>query len=212
MENFDNIIDVPFENRHQCWFCGEPSCSYYTFQYKSSLHSGERLTALLPACNECCKFTKCSSSLDVFITAKYVKGQLVRKYRKDLAIGINWTEQELKDSQFEGGNFAGFQRSAWFMYCVAKQRVNFQGWPVVIEDIQVELPEQQDFLFDGVQYPDLAAAVVHYSKTFFINRDFLTQVIMLLGEESFAEAVRFCRLQIASTEKERQNALVELLD
>ena len=54
-----------------------------------------------------------------------LKGRKSRKYQKALGIGANWTEQELQESEFEGAAFEGFKRSAWMMYTIAKERVNY---------------------------------------------------------------------------------------
>ncbi|GHG06628.1 hypothetical protein GCM10017161_40400 [Thalassotalea marina] len=137
----------------------------------------------------------------------------MRKYHDHLAIGINWTEQELEEAEFEGGNFESFKRSAWMMYEIARERVNFIGWPIEIagvniDDLQYLVPEP--FIFDGVEFPCLDDAISHYSRTFGLHKKYLSQVLSFMGKEQFAKAVRFCRLQIGATPSERKLALLAL--
>lgn len=226
------MAEVPFEFRHSCWFCGEPFAKYLTFppltsqaQYDSDSHivlSCPHSRLAIQACTECYSVATQVKVSSIWQVNKAVKAILLKRYRKDLAIGVNWTKQELADSEFEQGNFAGFQRSAWFMYEVAKARVNYQAWPIVIGGVEIESTEfSTNFIFDGVVYPSLEQAIEHFAKVFGIDRHFFTAVLQHLLQQVqaqqnikqqsvFAKAVRFCRLLVGSTPDERKRAFKTL--
>ncbi|WP_232769079.1 hypothetical protein [Colwellia sp. Bg11-28] len=225
------ITETPFDKRHCCWFCGEPSHVVFifpsyssAFAYESdkylSLSSSHPLISL-PSCRECQQFANKAKENTILAVKGYVKQKLLKRYAKDLAIGVNWTEQELATSEFEQGNFAGFARSAWFMYEVAKARVSYLGWPLVANGIELEEVDLEDlqvetFNFDGVLYPSLSDAIAHYAKIFLLDEHYVTAVLQHLGnsgidEKSFAQAVRFCRLLVNASANERKIAFKALV-
>jgi hypothetical protein len=150
-------------------------------------------------------------SYSIWTIKSQVKQYLMHNYRKDLAIGLNWTKAELEESEFEQGNFSGFQRSAWFMFEVAKARVNYVGWPLIVDGITI-LDEyyEHSFDFDGVVYPNIEQAIQHYANTLYLNVDYFRAVLELLGHANFAKTVRFCRLLVAASSITRQQALHKL--
>jgi len=214
--------ETPFNKRHDCWFCGEPN--QYVFTYLNSFEpptlENQFISQLsLPSCKECYQVAKKSVvnakheglHLSIWTIKSEVKQYLVEYYRKDLAIGINWTKRELEESEFGQGNFAGFQRSAWFMFELAKARVNYVSWPLIVDGITV-LDEylEQSFHFDDVVYPNVEQATQHYANTFLLSLDYFRSVLELLGNDDFSKAVRFCRLLVAATTFEQQQALRQL--
>jgi hypothetical protein len=225
------VTETPFNKRHCCWFCGEPSNAQFIFPSHSSLSSYQGDKSLLvtcphpvisvPSCSECQKLAKKARVHTIWAVKYFVKQQLIKHYAKDLAIGINWTEQELATSGFEDGCFSGFARSAWFIYGVAKDRVNYLGWSLVANGIELDeflLDEKvlEPFGFDGVIYPSLADAISHYGKTFLLNEHYISEVLHHLGngdidERTFARAVRFCRLLVNATPYECKVALKALI-
>ena len=212
MQIDNTYIDVPFEFRHHCWFCAEPAGHSFTFPHANHLvFDCPHPTLTLPSCFECrCAAIK-AKVRSIWQVTPYVKAYLIKKYRKDLAIGLNWTEAELANAGFEGGSFAGFQKSAWFIYQVAKDRVNFHGWPLVLDGIAVGNDEgNQEFCFDGVYYPSIDDAITHYSVNFDLDFKFLKQVLAKVGIENFARAVRYCRLYVGATPNEKSRALAEI--
>ena len=209
---FDNTdIDVPFNFRHHCWFCSEPAGHSFTFPHSAHLVfdcAHQPLT--IPSCLECARAANKAEVRNIWQVEQSVKVYLIKKYRKDLAIGLNWTEEELANSGFEGGSFAGFQKSAWFMYQVAKDRVNFRGWPLVLDGVEIINEDvDREFCFDGVSYPSIDQAMEHYSVNFNLDADFLRRVLAKIGPKSFAKAVRFCRLYVGATPNEKSQALRE---
>lgn len=214
--------ETPFDKRHECWFCGEPN--QYVFNYHNVF---DTLTSVnktsfqlsLPSCKECYlvankTMTKAKDEAlfySIWTIKLAVKEYLVHHHRKDLAIGINWTKTELEESEFEQGNFAGFQRSAWFMFELAKARVNYVSWPLIVDGTTVlDEYEQHSFNFDDVVYPNIEQAMKHYADTLSISLDYFRSVLALFGHEHFAKAVRFCRLLVADSAYERQQALYQL--
>ncbi|MGB1262218.1 MAG: hypothetical protein ACPG52_04845 [Cognaticolwellia sp.] len=205
-------IDVPFEYRHHCWFCAEPAGHHFTFPHaKHLIFDCPHPTLTLPSCLECLRAAKKAKVRSIWQVKQLVKTYLIEKYRKDLAIGLNWTEEELANSGFEGGNFAGFQKSAWFIYQVARDRVNFRGWPLVLDGIDIERDEgNRKFCFDGVYYPSIEEAITHYSVNFDLDIKFLRQVLATMGIENFAQAVRYCRLYVGATPNEKSLAIRQI--
>jgi hypothetical protein len=225
------LTETPFDKRHCCWFCGEPSQVFFIFPscYSAFAYESDKYLSLsnshpsisIPSCRECQQFANRAQKNTIFAVKGYVKQKLLKRYAKDLAIGVNWTEQELAASEFEQGNFAGFARSAWFMYEVAKGRVSYLGWPLVadgieFEDIDLEDLQVETFNFDGVLYPSLSDAITHYAKIFLLDEHYVTAVLQHLGnsgidEKSFAQAVRFCRLLVNASQNERKLAFKALV-
>jgi len=207
-------IEAPFNYRHCCWFCGEPAASNFSFpQIDNYVIDCCHPALSVPCCKECLKPALLSQASSIWLVTSDVKRFLINKYQKDLAIGINWTQQELENSGFETGNFAGFQKSAWLMFEIAKTRVNFRGWPLVVAGINIEHLRWQatnSFIFDGVAFPSVDDAISHYARVFSLHQSFFKQVLHLLGVDKFSQAVRFCRLLIGSTPDERQHALQSL--
>jgi len=206
------VTETPFEYRHMCWFCGEPKQYSFGFPHNQWLvFHCTHPDIKIPACKECYSFALKAQVNSIWQVQISVKRQLMKRYKKDLAIGLNWTEDELANSGFEGGNFEGFQRSAWFMYEVAKGRVNHPSWPLMVNGVELPCEEETSFLFDGMAYPTIDDAIKHYVETFDLSLEFFRKIIAILGENKFARAVRYARLFVGSTPQEQAIALRQLL-
>ncbi|WP_246047168.1 hypothetical protein [Colwellia ponticola] len=224
------ITETPFDKRHCCWFCGEPSNNAFIFPSNASKsaaygdvtlsHTCSSASISIPSCQECQQLANKATGSTVSSVKRYVKKQLIQRYAKDLSIGVNWTKEELANSEFEQGNFAGFARSAWFIYEVAKARVSYLGWPLVVngmelQEIEIDEIKAQSFNFDGVLYPSLSDAIHHYAKIFLLDEHYVIAVLQQsakgnIDEQSFAQAVRFCRLLVNASTSERKAALQKL--
>lgn len=214
--------ETPFNKRRDCWFCGEPN--QYVFSCinvnDSEASANKDIAQLsLPSCKECYQVAQKSVTTaklerrhySIWTIKAAVKQYLLHHYHKDLAIGINWTKTELEESEFEQGDFSGFQKSAWFMFEVAKARVSYASWPLIIDGITIlDEYQEQSFNFDDVVYPNMEQAMHHYANTFSLSLEYFRSVLTLLGNDNFAKAVRFCRLLVAANTAERQQALRQL--
>lgn len=203
------LVDIPFEQRHQCWFCGEPSELTFSFPHQYYMvFDCSHPPLSVPSCRECTSLARKAKQLSIWAVAHNVKRFLTQKYQKDLAIGIHWTQEELENSEFETGNFSGFQKSAWFMYEVAKQRVNYQGWTLSLDGIELNVSFiGTEFLFDGVTYPSVDIAIEHFVECYDLPAWCFKKALSIVGTEQFGKAVKFCRLLVGSTPDEQRLAL-----
>ncbi len=201
-------IDVPFDKRHLCWFCGEPCKD--TLEYEAQPHTPHPSLAL-PCCAECLKLAKQHPLTSIWDCRLAVKDALMGIYAKDLAIGINWTEQELAESEFSCKVFEGFKKSAWMMYQIARDRINFSGWPLQLEGIEIVCQhDSARFEFDGVAYTSLHAAIGYYSKQFSLDPSFFAELVKLLGRARFGYALRLARIHIAAAKEMKRQILIDI--
>ena len=205
MDTIISQVEVPFEFRSCCWFCGEPTGAAFTFPHSQYLVLAcPHVQLTVPACDECCGLASKVRKNAIWAVADAVKAALIKRYQKDLAIGSHWTPTSLAESEFEEGSFAGFQKSAWFIYEVARERINFKRWPLIVDGIELEIErEKEHFEFDGVTYPSVDDAISHYCQIFYLNETFFISVLEKYTLARFAEAVRFCRLMVEKTPAER---------
>ncbi len=205
------LIDVPFEFRHCCWFCHEPSNLYFSYIKEAST---PHPSLSVPACQECLLLAKANPLTSIWDCRVVVKDALLKKYQKHLAIGQNWTQEEIESAEFDDNCkiFGGFKKSAWFMYQVAKKRINAQAWPLQIDGLKLDDSGhyQLEFEFDGVSYSSLYRAIEHYSKSMALDKQFLTRIVEQVGRERFSYGIRLARIHIASNEKVKQAIIEEL--
>ncbi|WNC71042.1 hypothetical protein RGQ13_13000 [Thalassotalea psychrophila] len=205
-------IEIPFNFRHCCWFCQEPSNQQLLFpSTKDRLIDCPHQAISVPICRECKSLAKTSQAIDIYRCREQIKKALAKRYQKDLAIGKNWTKEELANAGFEGGSFEGFAKSGWMMFEIARDRVNFSSWPLWCNGEQIEdTTLGKQFAFDGVTYSDLNQAVDFYVKTFNLHKDFFLECINIVGVNRFGYAIRFARLYIGYTTEARREILKDL--
>ncbi|MGF1681616.1 hypothetical protein [Photobacterium minamisatsumaniensis] len=203
-------IDVPFEYRHTCWFCGEPYFESHAFM-PSPNYDNQSLPILVPCCHECfgiCHKIKVSG-LDLL--RDKVKESLHRKYQKHLQIGVNWTKEELDDCEFEGKALEGFKESAWEMFEIAKARVNYTGWPLAIDGLPIaSMSTAFQIEFDGITYTSINQAVEQLAKAYAIPQPYLEDVVQLVGRERLAYAIRFAKTTYGYSSAERDVSIGSL--
>ncbi|MDO6427285.1 hypothetical protein Q4489_09690 [Thalassotalea sp. 1_MG-2023] len=205
------ITETPFAYRFICWFCGEPTNKTFSFpQHSNYIPDCVHPPMSIYTCAECLRWANAAHEDNIWQVRFVVKKALINHYKKHLAIGINWTKKSLEESGFEQGNFASFQKSAWMMYEIARDRVNFSGWPIEINGNTLDSSSAfitQPFCFDGVEYPSIEQAINQYAENFSLNKHYLKQVLSVVGKDNFALAIRFCRVQVGATPQERASAL-----
>tara|TARA_B110000467_G_C18200802_1_gene411674 strand:- start:32 stop:709 length:678 start_codon:yes stop_codon:yes gene_type:complete len=203
-------LDIPFNCRFTCWFCGEGShktivASLPTQQCDYSVN--------VPICDEC-KSYRCHNDVDSLIKiGELIKEKIVTRSAKELSIGANWTEKELQESDLNGGAFDGFKKSGWAMYLIARDRVNYSGWELSIDGVPVEnITADEQLEFDGLTFTSFISMLDYISHSFSLNREFLKQVLTIYGHNRAIEAVKFCRLAPNESKSQREKALNDLIE
>lgn len=202
------LIDIPFDCRHQCWFCGEPSAMELSYTKE---HYTPHPSLMVPACKECFKIAKQHKLTSIWDCKMAVKDELMRIYEKHLAIGVNWTQQELEESEFEDKVFGGFKKSAWMMYEIARDRVNYPAWPLSLNGVTIDdFGYNTDFSFDGVNYSSVTQAIKFYAKQFVLDKRFLEDIISIVGKQRFGFAIRVAQINIAATSELKRQVINDL--
>ena len=214
--SFDHYpkIDIPFDVRYTCLFCGEPSNSDVNIPFSADdIHNAPHDPLSVPACTECTSVVKTARCQSIYQYRNAVKAALTRKYQKVLSIGSNWTEQELQESEFEGAAFEGFKRSAWMMFTMTKERVNYAGWPLCVDGIPLAADDEAGgFTFDGTEFVSVEHAIEHYIKTFHLDAILLPELVKALGKDKFGYAVRVSRLYIGISGAERMQIIADIVE
>ncbi|MBA6358039.1 MULTISPECIES: hypothetical protein [unclassified Colwellia] len=206
------MLDIPFDKRNTCWFCGE--ISFKNLSIKDELLkdiNSDYTQVLFPACEECFNLSMKIKHSSIEEIQQSIKDKIVIKYSKYLAIGSKWTAEEIQSSEFSGIALSGFKESAWFMFEQTKSRINYTGWDVSVDGISLGNTSGLNRVkFDGVQYSNLSELLNYLVKTFSIDKNFLRQVIDIYGKENIVQAVKYCRLIIHFDDEERKSALNDL--
>ncbi|MGR5261399.1 hypothetical protein ACPV5Q_15730 [Vibrio astriarenae] len=205
-------VDIPFNQRHTCWFCGEPSNDYIDFpKSQKAIARLEHQPLALPACSECSKFQYKDDILSIWRLRYHIKHALISKYAKHLGIGENWTEKELQESEFTGSLLGGFGESAWAMYEIAKERVSYKGWELTINDIALDgYDDTSGFEFDGVRYLSVNTCIDYFVKATGLDRELLIGLIDIVSTDRFAYALRIAQLNKNVSNRERAEILDEI--
>jgi hypothetical protein len=208
------LIEIPFNNRNCCWFCGEPKDKVINFpKFTSEETLMSHAPICLPSCNECANIVKRTAFSSLLAYRDAIKKALTVKHQKTLSIGSNWTKQELQESELEGSAFEGFKRSAWPMFEMIQARINYSGWPLRVneQDLYIE-QESEAFEFDGTTYVNLDIAITHAVKSFHLDEQLFTRVLSVIGKGKFGQAIRLCRLYPMLTSKNRELVFLEILE
>lgn len=208
------VIEIPFNHRACCWFCGEPEEIKINFpKYSSEEGMLTHKPVCLPSCKECAAIVQRTAFSSLYAYRDAIKQALAVKHQKILSIGSNWTKQELEESEFEGSAFEGFKRSAWFMFEMMQTRINYQGWELVVANEKLIIEQEyESFDFDGVTYVKLDDAITHAVKTFYLDEELFTRVLSVVGKEKFSQAIRLCRLYPMLNSKNREEVFLDILE
>ena len=121
-------------------------------------------------------------------------------------------EQELIDSDFSGSTLGGFGRSAWNMYQIAKQRIDYKGWPLSVDDIVIEAyDETSGFEFDGTRYASINSCIDYFTKAAGVDKELLSQLVDIVSTDRFSYALRIAKLNKNVSNTKRSEIIEEVL-
>lgn len=208
-------IDVPFNLRHSCWFCGEPSHQELTFPIQDSDYI-THIPLAVPACDECCTIAKGTANVmrapeSIFDLKLQIKNALMKRYAKHLGIGANWTKEELEETTLDGTSFKGFTESAWTMYEIAKQRVDFAGWDLCVDGLELEvLDDTYAYEIENKKFTSFESAVEFFQRAESLNKYLFEGLVEMLGQGRFDYALKIARLYTGVSRREANEILEEI--
>ncbi|ENV5897278.1 hypothetical protein ACFKAB_001968 [Vibrio parahaemolyticus] len=136
---------------------------------------------------------------------------MLKKYAKTLGIGVNWTKLELEEVKLEGAAFKGFKESAWPMYEIAKQRVNFKSWDLSVDGIPLDnLDDSYFFQFEDMRFLNVDAAIDFYSKSEQLSKALLSELVTIVGKDRFGYALKITRINFDVSRKEEKQIILEI--
>ncbi|MBD1576484.1 hypothetical protein HC723_08540 [Vibrio sp. S11_S32] len=206
--NFEPI-DIPFNYRHTCWFCGEPAADMLDIplamrNVKLCTHQ----PISVPICAECQTFPVQQHCNSIWQHRDYIKQRLMKVYAKHLGIGLNWTKQELEEASFEGSIFEGFSRSAWAMYQIANERVRYAGWDLTVAGSAIGYDDSAGFEFDGVRFASQEACMNYYCAAQGLNTTLFEGVLNVVGYQRFSYALKISQIN----RKARHYEIIKIID
>ncbi len=111
----------------------------------------------------------------------------------------------------DGKALEGFRISGWKMFEIAKERVNYAGWPINIDGLPCyDVTTTYQFEYDGIIYTSLNHAVTQLAALYAIPQPYLEQVIELVGRDKMTYALRFCKTTYGYSPAERESSLASL--
>jgi hypothetical protein len=209
-----SLIDIPFNLRHTCWFCGEPSFDLLSFPKSShQIAQISHQPIELPACKECLSLPTGGVVESIWSFRDNIKHALMNKYAKHLGIGLQWTKEELEDSEFDGAILEGFGKSAWPMYEIAKERVEYMGWDITVDGEPLDgYDESYGYEFHGVRYLSIQACIEYHVKALSLDLVLFETLIEIVGSERFAYALRIAELNRNISSRDRNSIINEVLE
>lgn len=210
-------VDVPFEFIGRCFYCGEmaaevdhvPPVSRY-WDWMSLYDSHDPLT--VPCCTSCNKILKNDLQKDIYHRYDVCKEKLNLHLSKYLKYEDIWWDGDFEYAEFTG-NFEKFAQSMVEMVAYAKSRCEWTHWPISVDGESVErVSNMGAYSIDGKNFHYLDDLYSYVKKKYGVNRQYLLEVVELLGISKLEYAVKICMTNKATTRKEVDQVLSDLRD
>lgn len=210
-------IDVPFEFIGLCFYCGElaneydhvpPASRYYDWMATYDCHK----PLIVPCCSSCNKLLSNELQKDIYHRYDVCKEKLNLHLSKFLKYEDIWWDGDFEYAGFTG-NFKKFAESMVDMVAYAKSRCDWEHWPVSVDGESVDrLSHQSGYSVDGKKFNYIDDLYSYVKKKYGVNRQYLIEVVELLGISKLEYAIRICTTNKATTRKEVDKVLNDLRD
>lgn len=208
-------IDVPYEMRHSCFYCGEyeydldhvpPTSRYHDFIGIYDSHQ----PILVPSCKECNGMLSNSLQKDIYERFDECKKKLTRKLSKYLRYELIWYDEELEYADFTG-EFEKFSKAVPKEIEKAKQRLSWDHWPVSIDGIEIENVQMSyNFKLDGKEFRTLDHLLEYVKRVHKVPVKYFEKVLLIVGYAKVDYALRICQTQKVTTEAQMNRVLEDL--
>lgn len=210
-------IDVPWEFKNTCFYCGEisycedhvpPTSRYHDFMCLYDCHP----PILVPACNQCNRILGNSLQKDIYERFDECKELLLKKLDKYLMYGNIWDKDEIEFAELTGdlGKFSGaVQKQAE----IAKSRLEWEHWNVSVEGIDLEKSENgYKIKMDGKEFKRLDHVLEYARRVHKVPATYLEKVLNIVGFVKADYALSVCRTRRVKSEAEMNKVLEDVLE
>jgi len=196
-------IEIPFEFRNCCFFCGEP-------KYQYSVVTSDSLELSIPSCPDCDSILDKLSYSNLEEARDKIKENLIAKNSDILKIGAHWSKAELNDAEMTG-DLGKFGESAWMTFEIERDRIRFSGWPITVNGVAIDqLSSAHSFEYDGMVFQSRSKMLDFVVDVYDFNNAFFTRVIDLYGDSRIEQAIKFCLVTTVRTSEEMDQAVSDL--
>lgn len=210
-------IDVPWEFRNICFYCGEfsqhddhvpPTSRYHDFMAMYDCHP----PLLIPACKQCNSLLGDSLQRDIYERFEECKLRLLKKLDKYLMYGNIWDEDSLDYARFTG-DLGKFSKAIVKHAQIAKSRLEWEHWPVSIDGNILEKSEEGYMIkMDGKEFKRLDHAIEYVKRVYKIPALYFEKVINVVGYVKADLALAVCRTRKVKSEAEMNKVLEDLIE
>lgn len=210
-------IDVPWDCKHICFYCGEnaqaddhvpPTSRYHDFMCLYDSHP----PLLVPACNQCNRVLGNSLQRDLYERFDECKDLLLKKLDKYLMYGNIWDKSSLAYARFTG-DLGKFSKAVVKQAEIAKDRLEWEHWNLSIEGIDLDRSnEVYKIKMDGKEFKSLDHVLEYARRVHKIPPTYLEKVINIVGYVKADHALAVCRAKKVKSEAEMNKVLEDLIE
>lgn len=210
-------IDVPWEHKNTCFYCGEyshaddhvpPTSRYHDFIALYDCHP----PILVPACNQCNRVLSNTLQKDIYERFDECKELLLKRLDKYLMYGNIWDEDSLDYAKFTG-DLGKFSKAIVKEAKVAKSRLEWEHWNVSVEGVDLEKSaEGYRIKMDGKEFKRLDHVLEYARRVHKVPATYLEKVLNIVGFVKADHALAVCRTRKVKSEAEMNKVLEDLLE
>lgn len=216
-ETLYKVIDVPFDRRMECFYCGCIHSDYDHMPPLSRYHDYIGLYDLyqplkVPSCNECNVILGNSLQPDIYQRFDEAKVKLTKRIGKYIRMGELWDEDDIQYGEFTGNLFKSLA-AIESMAKTSRERLSYKHWPVSIDgDIIERAEEWMDIVVDNKKFTSMNHVIEHINRIHKIPVKYFDAVLAIVGMKNIDYAFRFCKTVPVKSEAHMKTVLIELQD
>lgn len=213
--NIYQKIDVPYNMRYTCFYCGEFECDLDHVPPTSRYHDfigiyDSHMPLLVPSCKECNSLLGNTLQKDIYDRFEECKKKLTKKLSRYLRYELLWDEDELEYAGFTG-EFSKFSEAVLKEVRKAKDRLTWEHWPVSIEGVEIENTHFNYYLkLDGKEFKTLDHLLEYVKRVHKVPVKYFEKVLLVVGYAKADYALRVCQTKKVTTEVQMNKVLSDL--
>lgn len=191
-------IDVPYEFKHICFYCGEsadtvdhvpPVSRYYDYIGLYDKHPA----ITVPSCMECNLLLSDSLQEDIYGRFDEAKKRLTVKLKKYLKYASIWDENELDNASFTG-DLQRFAENVMIEASVAKERLEWQHWALSIDGAELyNLDDSTWIEVGGMRFKKYDHVLEYVKKVHKVAPLYFEKVVEVVGLSKVDFALHYCK-------------------